>query len=70
MTASARSSTLNAARPARGAKAAVASALAQKRKTVSVSREALQVAIEDAQLNAIADERADGPFVRVSLDEL
>jgi hypothetical protein len=48
----------------------VASALAQKRKTVSVSREALQVAIEDAQLNAIADERADGPFVRVSLDEL
>jgi hypothetical protein len=45
-------------------------ALAQKRKTVLVSREALQVAIEDAQLNAIADERADGPFVRVSLDEL
>lgn len=25
---------------------------------------------EDAQLNAIADERAEGPFVKVSLDEL
>lgn len=31
---------------------------------------ALQDQIEDAQLNAIADERADGPFVKVSLDEL
>ena len=70
MTASARSSSLNAARPARGAKAGVPFALAQKRKTVLVSREALIVAMEDAQLNAIADERADGPFVRVSLDEL
>lgn len=70
MMASARSSTLKAAKPARGAKAGVPIALAEKRKTVLVSREALQVAIEDAQLNAIADERADGPFVRVSLDEL
>ena len=26
--------------------------------------------IEDAKLNAIADERAGGPFVRVSLDDL
>ena len=37
---------------------------------VSVSKLALQEAIEDAQLNAIADERANGPFVRVSLDDL
>jgi hypothetical protein len=26
--------------------------------------------LEDAQLNAIADERAEGPFIRVSLDDL
>lgn len=37
---------------------------------VSVSRFQLDDAIEDAQLNAIADERKDGPFVRVSLDDL
>lgn len=30
----------------------------------------LAEALEDARLNAIADERASGPFVRVSLDEL
>ena len=70
MTAPARSSTLNAARPARRVKAGGASALTQKRKTVMVSQEALQVVMEDARLNAIADERADGPFVRVSLDQL
>ncbi len=33
-------------------------------------QDALQEQMEDAQLNAIADERADGPFVPVSLDEL
>ena len=37
---------------------------------VTVTRAALADAIEDAELNAIADERADGPFVRVSLDDL
>ncbi|WP_176556217.1 hypothetical protein [Rubellimicrobium rubrum] len=37
---------------------------------VTVSKLQLQEAIEDAQLNAIADERAAGPFVRVSLDDL
>jgi hypothetical protein len=26
-------------------------------------------AIDSAELNAIADERADGPFVRVTLDD-
>ncbi|GAA6196697.1 hypothetical protein NBRC116598_21410 [Pseudophaeobacter arcticus] len=26
--------------------------------------------LEDAYLNAIADERSDGPFVKVSLDDL
>jgi hypothetical protein len=26
--------------------------------------------LEDTKLNAIADERADGPFVKVSLDDL
>ena len=26
--------------------------------------------LEDARLNAIADERAEGPFVKVSLDDL
>ncbi|WP_122111978.1 hypothetical protein [Paracoccus alkanivorans] len=32
--------------------------------------EAIDESLEDARLNAIADERADGPFVRVSLDDL
>lgn len=44
------------------------------RRTVSnvlrAHRDALQDQIEDAQLNAIADERAEGPFVKVSLDDL
>ncbi|SDW00031.1 hypothetical protein [Celeribacter indicus] len=35
-----------------------------------VSEEALEDALEDARLNAIADERAGGPFVSVSLDDL
>lgn len=35
-----------------------------------VSIEALDDSFEDVQLNAIADERADGPFVRVSLSDL
>lgn len=37
---------------------------------LTVSKAALDDAFEDAQLNAIADERVDGPFVRVSLDDL
>lgn len=46
------------------------------RMTVAMKRahmkreELIQESIEDAQLNAIADERADGPFVKVSLDDL
>lgn len=35
-----------------------------------VSRVALEEAFEDVQLNAVADDRADGSFVRVSLDDL
>lgn len=37
---------------------------------VTVRVEDLDDAVEDARLNAIADERAGGPFVRVSLDDL
>lgn len=36
----------------------------------NISAEAIDESLEDARLNAIADERADGPFVRVSLDDL
>ena len=40
----------------------------------AVKRAALQdelnEEIEDARLNAIADERANGPFIKVSLDDL
>ncbi len=32
--------------------------------------EAMLERLEDAELNAIADERAGGPFVKVGLDEL
>lgn len=35
-----------------------------------VSRKLMDERIEDAQLNAIADERSGGPFVRVTLDDL
>lgn len=35
-----------------------------------ISERALDESLEDARLNAIADERAGGPFVRVSLDDL
>jgi hypothetical protein len=35
-----------------------------------VRRDQMAEALEDARLNAIADERAAGPFVRVSLDDL
>lgn len=35
-----------------------------------ISKAKFEDAIEDAQLNAIADERADGPFISVSLDDL
>lgn len=37
---------------------------------VFVRKDQLAEALEDARLNAIADERAAGPFVRVSLDDL
>lgn len=37
---------------------------------VFVSAQAMDESLEDARLNAIADERANGPFVRVSLDDL
>lgn len=39
-------------------------------KRVLVRFEEINDRIEDAKLNAIADERAGGPFVRVSLDDL
>jgi len=32
--------------------------------------EAMLERLEDAELNAIADERANGPFVKVGLDDL
>lgn len=35
-----------------------------------VTRHELDERVEDAALNAIADERAAGPFVPVSLDDL
>ncbi|WP_353428911.1 hypothetical protein [Paracoccus denitrificans] len=41
-----------------------------ERHGVFVRKEDLAEALEDARLNAIADERAAGPFVRVSLDDL
>ena len=37
---------------------------------VFVRAEAMEESLEDARLNAIADERASGPFVQVSLDDL
>lgn len=37
---------------------------------VFVRAEAMDESLEDARLNAIADERASGPFVQVSLDDL
>ncbi len=53
---------------------------AQSRLTVASKRHRGKVALievdrlnndyEDVQLNAIADERADGPFVQVTLDDL
>lgn len=39
-------------------------------KHVVVTAEALDESFEDAQLGAIADERANGPFVKVTLDDL
>ncbi|MDQ7775529.1 MAG: hypothetical protein Q4615_06270 [Paracoccus aminovorans] len=38
--------------------------------TTFLSEKSLDESLEDARLNAIADERAAGPFVRVSLDDL
>ncbi|GAB1379912.1 hypothetical protein [Pararhodobacter aggregans] len=40
------------------------------RHAVVVREEDLAEVLEDERLNAIADERADGPFIRVSLDDL
>lgn len=37
---------------------------------VFVPAKAMDESLEDARLNAIADERASGPFVQVSLDDL
>lgn len=37
---------------------------------VVVREEDLAEVLEDERLNAIADERTDGPFIRVSLDDL
>lgn len=37
---------------------------------VFIPVEAMDESLEDARLNAIADERANGPFVSVSLDDL
>lgn len=39
-------------------------------RTVFVPAKAMDESLEDARLNAIADERSSGPFVRVSLDDL
>lgn len=39
-------------------------------KCAVVTFQELEDTIEDAELNAIANERAKGPFVRVSLDDL
>jgi hypothetical protein len=40
------------------------------KRVIHVRAEAINESLEDARLNAIADERAGGPFVRVSLDDL
>lgn len=37
---------------------------------VFIHAQAIDESLEDARLNAIADERANGPFVSVSLDDL
>lgn len=39
-------------------------------RAVFVPAKAMDESLEDARLNAIADERANGPFVQVSLDDL
>ena len=39
-------------------------------RAVFVPAETMEESLEDARLNAIADERASGPFVQVSLDDL
>ena len=51
-------------------RAKTASRIVACRYTVVVREDDLAEALEDARLNAIADERAKGPFVRVSLDDL
>lgn len=40
------------------------------KRVLHVRTEAIDESLEDARLNAIADERANGPFIRVSLDDL
>lgn len=54
-------------RSAKAVSASAGSALTQSSKR---SRASLLDTIEDAELNAIADERSDGPFIEVSLDDL
>ena len=39
-------------------------------KGIFMRAEVLDESLEDARLNAIADERASGPFIRISLDDL
>ena len=39
-------------------------------KGMFVRTEVIDESLEDARLNAIADERASGPFIRISLDDL
>lgn len=50
-------------------KRAAASALSQTKRVAGLSTE-LADSVEDEVLNAIADERAAGPFVKVSLSDL
>lgn len=42
----------------------------EKKHALFVPAKAMDESLEDARLNAIADERANGPFVQVSLDDL
>ncbi len=50
---------------ARSRRAVSSSVVMQKTTFVDLDEQ-----LEDTKLNAIADERADGPFVKVSLDDL
>lgn len=60
----------NVGRAGRNWRSGAAFAFQSRASFVVASREAIDEAVEDVKLNAIADERADGPFIRVSLDDL